>query len=96
MYCRDLTPISFGASLKRNLVLLMPFYLGHITIAATLRERGRFGEGWVRTMVVEDRFRTNPIFSGTGRLCRTCVYDLTGNVSGMCPECGTGVAQPTA
>lgn len=91
VYCRDLTPISFGASLKRNLVLLMPFYLGHITIAATLRERGRFGEGWVRTMVVEDRYHTNPIFSGTGRLCRACGYDLTGNVCGVCPECGTGV-----
>jgi hypothetical protein len=21
--------------------------------------------------------------------CRTCGYDLTGNVSGVCPECGT-------
>ena len=27
-------------------------------------------------------------------LCRHCDYDLTGNVSGVCPECGTptGVA----
>jgi hypothetical protein len=23
--------------------------------------------------------------------CRRCGYDLTGNVSGICPECGTGV-----
>ena len=23
------------------------------------------------------------------RSCRTCGYDLTGNVSGVCPECGT-------
>jgi hypothetical protein len=24
--------------------------------------------------------------------CSTCGYDLTGNVSGVCPECGTAVA----
>jgi hypothetical protein len=23
-------------------------------------------------------------------LCRSCGYDLTGNLSGVCPECGTG------
>jgi len=23
--------------------------------------------------------------------CQRCGYDLTGNVSGVCPECGTGV-----
>jgi hypothetical protein len=25
-------------------------------------------------------------------LCRTCRYDLTGNASGVCPECGTSLA----
>ncbi len=24
--------------------------------------------------------------------CRTCEYDLIGNVSGVCPECGTPVS----
>ena len=24
-------------------------------------------------------------------ICRTCSYDLTGNVSGVCPECGTKI-----
>jgi len=28
--------------------------------------------------------------------CRTCGYDLTGNTSGMCPECGTAVAGQAA
>jgi hypothetical protein len=28
-------------------------------------------------------------------LCRRCGYDLTGNVSGRCPECGTAVAKST-
>ena len=26
---------------------------------------------------------------GNAGLCATCGYDLTGNVSGACPECGT-------
>lgn len=26
-------------------------------------------------------------------LCQTCFYDLKGNVSGVCPECGTAVGQ---
>ncbi len=28
-------------------------------------------------------------------LCRVCEYDLTGNVSGRCPECGTPIAAGT-
>lgn len=27
--------------------------------------------------------------------CRRCAYDLTGNVSGVCPECGTAIQQAT-
>ena len=27
-------------------------------------------------------------------LCIKCQYNLTGNVSGVCPECGTAVEQP--
>ncbi|GMU21388.1 MAG: hypothetical protein AMXMBFR13_14810 [Phycisphaerae bacterium] len=28
-----------------------------------------------------------------GRGCDTCGYNLTGNVSGVCPECGSPVPQ---
>ena len=28
-------------------------------------------------------------------LCLKCGYDLTGNVSGVCPECGAEVARPS-
>jgi rubrerythrin len=28
---------------------------------------------------------------GTDGQCRKCGYDLTGNVSGVCPECGEAV-----
>ena len=27
-------------------------------------------------------------------VCPRCSYDLTGNVSGICPECGTPIARP--
>ena len=37
----------------------------------------------LRTMRRSQRVRS--------RLCGTCAYDLTGNVSGVCPECGTPV-----
>ena len=36
--------------------------------------------GWVRWERVPDP---------ENRSCRNCGYDLTGNVSGRCPECGT-------
>lgn len=32
-------------------------------------------------------------YHGKGR-CRQCDYDLTGNLSGICPECGTLIALP--
>jgi len=35
---------------------------------------------FVVTVVVQD-----------GTLCGACGYDLTGNVSGVCPECGTEI-----
>ena len=41
------------------------------------------------TVAVWIRRRFYPIY-GIG-LCQNCGYDLTGNVSGRCPECGTAV-----
>ena len=29
-----------------------------------------------------------------GVLCLSCGYNLTGNVSGVCPECGAAIAAP--
>lgn len=38
------------------------------------------------------RARRRRLRRGLARaLCRSCGYDLTGNVSGVCPECGTKV-----
>ncbi len=41
------------------------------------------GLGWINT-------RTR---APVGDRCAQCSYDLTGNVSGVCPECGTPVEQ---
>jgi hypothetical protein len=35
------------------------------------------------------RARTKPAMNRS--TCSTCGYDLTGNVSGVCPECGTAI-----
>jgi hypothetical protein len=49
---------------------------------------GPFAVGiWVGSRRVVNRRRRN-------KLCLTCGYDLTGNVSGVCPECGTAVEEP--
>lgn len=40
-----------------------------------------------RIAIARRRMRRNP--NG----CTTCGYDLTGNVSGVCPECGTAIPE---
>lgn len=35
-----------------------------------------------------------PAPEDNGPQCRKCSYNLTGNVSGVCPECGTAIGQP--
>jgi hypothetical protein len=54
---------------------LCPF-VGRVVIAMAL-------VGFARRYV-------DPFIEG-GLLCRTCRYNLTGNISGVCPECGTAV-----
>lgn len=39
------------------------------------------------------RFITLPDYTFDRRFCRQCQYDLTGNESGVCPECGTPVGE---
>ena len=36
--------------------------------------------------IIERKYRRRPVPLGN---CPACAYDLTGNVSGTCPECGT-------
>jgi hypothetical protein len=37
-------------------------------------------------------WRILPLYYETPGHCHTCDYDLTGNVSGVCPECGTVIS----
>jgi hypothetical protein len=48
---------------------------------------------WLGVWIVQRHLSQNRIAAG---LCRRCSYSLTGNTSGVCPECGTPVAKAPA
>ena len=79
-------PIGAKQSLKRNLVLMIPFF--PIVVALQLIKGVRSGDKWARTRVVWKKYIHRVPFDPRGVLCTNCGYDLTGNVSGRCPECG--------
>jgi len=59
-------------------------------LAGTLNLFLLLASGSIAYAVTVARRRTFPI-----GICRTCNYNLTGNVSGKCPECGAPVASET-
>lgn len=63
-----------------------------LCVMATLIAGGEIG---VRRFHQWLRRRRKQSADETGR-CATCGYNLTGNASGVCPECGTPVAQKIA
>lgn len=79
-------PIGFRASVKRNLVLYVPVM--PLVIGFGLLRGHRIGDGWAGTKVIWSRYADHPLFCGRDA-CAECGYDLTGNVTGVCPECGT-------
>lgn len=84
-----LDPIGFLASFKRNLPLIIPFM--PLVIAFLLNKGHRLGDGWAKSKVIWKKYANHPVF--TGQLaCENCQYDLAGNVSGVCPECGTPIS----
>ena len=98
-------PISFGLSFKRNAVFLLgviPFIGGLlslivlITIIIQMSKGARLGDRFAGTKVIWKRYADSPVFGGNDQRCRKCHYDLTGNQSGLCPECGTPVPVPVA
>lgn len=54
-------PIGFGASLKRNLPLLIP--LVPLIVAFQLIKGTRTGDGWAHSRVVWKKYRDHPIFA---------------------------------
>lgn len=83
--------IGFGTSVKRNLIFLIP--LSVLIAVGTMMKGQRWGEVWANTMVVWEKHSFKTPFDSRGTLCTSCGYDLTGNVSGRCPECFTPVSR---
>lgn len=81
-------PRGFVASFLRNIPTLFgPFAL---FIFAELKFGPRIGDGLANTRVIWRRHKHVPPFVATSN-CMECGYDLTGNISGQCPECGTAI-----
>lgn len=82
-------PIGITSSFKRNLPLIIPFM--PLLVAFDLRKGHRLGDRWAQSKVIWKKYDQHPVF--TGQLaCEKCQYNLTGNTSGRCPECGTPVS----
>ena len=70
-------------------VTLADEWLLHVSILAAVAAF-LAGLHWIgRRRSLRVRFETTP-------RCARCAYDLTGNLSGVCPECGTPAAPPLA
>jgi len=90
-------------ALRTNLVvliicavlMLIPFINLLILLMENLRATRTLRRAGLRVgfMGVKDQ---DVIIRLAPHVCRTCGYDLTGNVSGRCPECGAVVADPQA
>lgn len=95
-------PIGFGQSFKRNSVLLfglIPVAGGFVNlviivvIAVQVGKGYRLGDRFAKTRAIWKRYAHLPVFGGTALVCEQCGYDLQGNVSGVCPECGRPVSE---
>jgi len=64
-----------------------------LVIAIQEAKGPRVGDGMAGTYVIWKKYAHLPVFGGNALVCEACGYDLQGNVSGVCPECGTGVSE---
>ncbi len=79
-------PIGWLKSIHRNLWLMLPMVCW--VVLWQLRKGDRLGDHASRTRVI-DRHR---VYDDSFR-CPECHYDLTGNTTGQCPECGAPVSE---
>ncbi len=95
-------PISFAKSFKRNSPLLVGSipYVGGIAalvvvIGLAVKVGGgyRWGDRFAQTKVIWKKYAGSPVFGGAVLACESCGYNLQGNTSGACPECGTPVSE---
>jgi uncharacterized RDD family membrane protein YckC len=84
--------VGFGRSFKRNLPIAIP--LVPLVIAFTLAKGQRLGDRWADTKVVWSKYRFHPVFN-LNTYCSQCQYDLHGNTTGACPECGKQIDDAT-
>jgi len=99
-------PIGFGQSFKRNSILLLgqiPWWIGPVAglvviliIAVQVAKGYRIGDRFGQTRVIWKKYARLPAFSADALKCETCGYDFHGNISGVCPECGTAISEPNA
>ena len=78
--------------LLTNLIILILL----LYMATQLCRGPRWGDKLAGTMVIWKKYRHRVPFDTRGAFCVVCGYDLRGNVSGVCPECGTRIANPAA
>jgi uncharacterized RDD family membrane protein YckC len=98
-------PIKFAQSFKRNSILLLgqiPIVGGLVglvvilIIAMQVAKGYRLGDRFAQTRVIWKKYARLPVFGGDGLVCENCSYDLHGNMSGICPECGTPLSEQNA
>ena len=91
-------PISFRQSFKRNAIFLIGVlpWVGPlaslailIIIIVQMTKGHRLGDRFAGTRVIWKKHADSPVFGGDDMRCHSCGYNLTGNESGLCPECGT-------
>lgn len=87
-------PIGFTRSFKRNWLLAIPYVsIIFVLMAAFQMVKGpRVGDGLAKTKVIWKKHRSTKVFSPDEPYCENCSYDLRGNVSGVCPECGQPIS----
>lgn len=81
-------PARWKQSIVRNLILLIPV-IGESIVGLSLRSGWRLGDRIARTRVVPDSSRFKEPFAVQSGICSACGYKLKGNLSGICPECGS-------